>query len=83
MLEARAFGGCSNLDDRGIAGDSGGSPGSFARIRRSIFIRRDVGYWSPSIVPVRRFSSAPVSSSVRSSCMLAEARRDKWFNVLD
>ena len=40
LLEARAFGGCSNLDDRGIAGDTGGSPGSFARIRRSIFTPR-------------------------------------------
>ena len=43
LLAARVFGGCFNPDDRGIAGASGGIPGSFARIRRNIFIRRDVG----------------------------------------
>ena len=47
------------------------------RICRSVSSRREIGYWSASIIPVNRLIRAAASSSVRSSCMPAEQQR--WF----
>jgi hypothetical protein len=65
---------------RGLQGDltldrDGGSirfPGSFARICRSVFSRRDIGYWSDSIIPVKRLMRAAASSVGKVELHLAE-----------
>ena len=46
-------------------------PGSFARICRSVLSRRDIGYWSASIIPVKRLIRAAGMSKRRSWVLLA------------